>query len=203
MRERFRSAIEQQLARSLTTPLGSIARDRVPVRMGSPGGTHGDLSLWVYARSGTLLEMVVGFFELFTPDDVICKVVPAGEYPRSDEGASLQLNADRCLFDKDDDIALVHHGRVSASGSISRARLIEVMTELCPDEMRTAGIISEASWPLELGRLGDLPALFDRLFLYAYCIEQAKRWKRQQPPLSRLVRTRSRGQTRRSRRAAG
>jgi len=203
MRERFRSAIEQRLARSLTTPLGSIARDPVAVRMGSPGGTHGDLSLWVYARTGTMLEMVVGFFELFTPDDLICKVVPAGEYPRSDEGASLQLNADRCLFAIDDDIALIHHGRVSASGSISRARLIEVMTELCPEEMRAAGITGEASWPLELGRVSDLPALFDRLFLYAYCIEQAKRFKRHQSPLSRLLRTSSRARGRRSRRAAG
>jgi hypothetical protein len=186
MRERFRSTIERWISRGPRTPLGSIAPDKIAVRMGSPGGTHGDLSLWVYARTGTMLEMVVGFFELFTPDDVICKVVPAGEYPRSDEGASLQLNADRCLFLIEDQIALVHHGRVSASGSISRARLVEVMTELCPDEMRAVGIASEVSWPLELGRLGDLPALFDRLFLYAYCIEQAKRFKRNQSPLSRL-----------------
>ncbi|MEJ7601241.1 MAG: hypothetical protein WKG01_25275 [Kofleriaceae bacterium] len=187
MRERFRAAIERRLARGLHTPLGVIARNRVPVRMGSPGGTHGDLKLWVYARAGTELEMVVGFFQLFTPDDVICKVVPAGDYPRANEGASVQLNADRCLAMRDDQIALGHHGRVSASGSISRARLVEMMSELCPDEMRAAGIASEASWPLELGRLEDLPALFDRLFLYAYCIEQAKRFKRDQSPLSRLV----------------
>ena len=187
MRQQFRAAIERRLARGLRTPLGTIARDRVPVRMGSPGGTHGDLTLWVYARTGTALEMVVGFFQLFTPDDVICKVVPAGAYPRADEGASLQLNADRCLSWRDGQIVLGHHGRVSAGGSISRARLVGVMTELCPEEMRAAGIASELSWPLELGRLDDLPALFDRLFLYAYCIEQAKRFKRDQSPLARLV----------------
>lgn len=190
LREAFRDTIERALARRpVVTPRGHVARDRVAVRMGSPGGTHGELSTWVYARSGTELEMIVGFFELFTPDDVICKVVPAGAYPRSDEGASVQLNADRCLVLVDGGIQLVHHGRVSASGSISRDRLCEVANELCPDELAALGLRDASSWPHVIGASSDVPALLDHLFDYAYCIEQVKRYKRQQSPLSRLQAT--------------
>lgn len=176
MRTKFRRALERGLARL----------PQVDVRFGCPEGTHGDITAAVHRDPGSGLELVVGFIELFTPDDVICKVVPPGDYPRKSEGASIQLNAERCLVAEDRTVKLVHHGRVAAGGTISRARLCEVMSELCPDEMVRAGIADEDSWPITLGSTADIPALLERLFVYAYCIEQVKRFKRDQPPLSRL-----------------
>ncbi|MCE9575756.1 MAG: hypothetical protein K8W52_21580 [Deltaproteobacteria bacterium] len=159
------------------------------MRMGYPGGGHAVDPAWVFAHSGTGLEMVFQFFSNFTEHDLICKVVEAGEYPVSGEGASVQFNAGRCVEPRGDEFALVHHGEVTVGQRVSRQNLVASLSAVCPDAMALAGIIDAdpGSWPVTIGATTDVAELIDRLFVFAYCIEQAKRHLREEPALRALL----------------
>ena len=186
MGERFRAAVEQALRTlPILTPAGRVAPSTVDVHMGYPGGSHDIEPAWVYERAGTTLEMAFRFYENFTPNDLICKVVVAGEYPQSGEGASVQFNSDRCVVASELAHTLVHHGEVTVRTRVTRTMLVRAIEEICPREMDLAGIKNSnpSSWPVRIGTSADVPGLLDNLFVFAYCIEQAKRRLRNESPL--------------------
>jgi len=152
--------------------------------MGHPCGEHEIPPLWVYSRAGNSLEMVFGFYHNFTPDDLICKVIPAGEYPLKGEGASLQFNGDLCTEHVSDAIVLQHSGRITVRSAIKRDDLLASVERDNKNIMQNAGFTGV--WPVRIGSTAAIPALLDRLFLYTYCIEQAKRSFRGKPMLSTI-----------------
>jgi hypothetical protein len=188
--EQFRQAVEAALATlPFTTPAGRIAPRRVPVYMGYPGGNHEIQPAWIYERANTSLEMALNFYSNFSPTDLICKVIPAGEYPQHGEGASVQFNGNHCVIPDGVQQCLVHQGKFTLRAGIARSTIVATLQQICPEEMHLAGISDgPLSWPLHIGSTAEIPALLDRIFVFAYCIEQAKRHLREEALLPRLVR---------------
>jgi hypothetical protein len=177
-RASFRRAIEQWLTRRpRRTGDGVVGQDFRSAQFGSRAGGHEALQCWVYRRDGHGLEMLFAFYENFTAYDLICKVLAAGHSVRPDDGASIQFNADRCVRAVGRQTwALTHHGRVTAGETISKARLLHTVAAVAPTvDAKLGDLRRPAAWPLQLGRTSDPASLVDRLFLYAYCVEQAKR----------------------------
>lgn len=175
--ETFRAQFEAALARRpFDTPRGHVPADLIDVFFGAPSRSHSVPPAWLYQRSGSDVEMVFQFYSNFTDHDLICKVVEAGGYPTAGEGASLQFNGRTSFRADGDSIAMRHRGLVTVGAQLSRRHLVELMSASCPAAMGALEIGAEAAaWPIELGTLRNIPSLIDRLFLYAYCIEQAKR----------------------------
>ena len=121
--------------------------------------------------------MLFAFYQNFTPNDLICKVLAAGQDVRPGEGASIQFNADRCVRAAGRKAwGLAHHGRVTAGETISRDRLVHPIAGVVPAARQLLGDLTlKSAWPVTLGRTSDPAAMLDRLFVYAYCVEQGKR----------------------------
>lgn len=133
--------------------------------------------LWRYLPHQGDLEMYFGFYDNFTPDDIICKVFSSWKELYRGMGASVQFNAGRCMTVS----CLCHHGDVTVGKRISRSHLVSLIQTICPREMGMAGILG--SWPVTIGDTTNIPRLIDQLFVYAYCIEQAKRYIRGEAPM--------------------
>ncbi|MCI0563448.1 MAG: hypothetical protein MN733_33655 [Nitrososphaera sp.] len=184
--EQFRYEVSEALVmRPYKTSYGKVVETMVPITMGYPGDFHNVPPAWVYQHDASGLEMVFQFHRNFTDHDLICKVVHPGQYPASGEGASIQFNSDYCIRSVPPYCELVHHGRITVKRAIPRVRLINLMSRACPDAMLKVGISANFNnaWPISIGVTGDISSLLDRLFLYAYCVEQAKRTIRQETPL--------------------
>jgi hypothetical protein len=190
MGEQFRAGFESGLRNlPLETPLGRVLAQRVAINMGYPGGSHEEVAARHYVSSDKRLAMLFGFYSNFTPHDLICKVVPAGTYPEIGDGASVQFNSDRCVREVNGAWTLVHHGDVTVGTRIARATLVDHMLRRAGHVMAMLGVPNEEAivWPLTLGSLADLSSLIDRVFCYAYCVEQAKRELRSEVPLPELT----------------
>lgn len=186
----FQTSVEAALAKlPYPTPAGRVSPTLTPIHLGFPGGSHEVASAWIYQRAATNLEMVFRFYTNFTPHDLICKVVAAGKYPQSGEGASVQFNAARCVQARGSARQLVHSGETTVKTRLARPRLVETLERVCPREMDLAGIKngSSKSWPVTIGSTNDIPALLDRVFVFAFCIEQAKRHLRSEPALPSML----------------
>ena len=175
--EQFRDEINHALAiRPYRTPQGEVVTTMVDVLMGYPGGSHDVPPAWIYQHDDSGLEMVFQFYENFTDFDLACKVINLGQYPKCGEGASVQFNSDYCVRSVPPYVVLVHRGCVTVRSAIARNKLINMMSLACPQAMRNVGLsVSFSSWPISIGTTEDVRKLLDRLFLYAYCVEQVKR----------------------------
>lgn len=180
-RTRFREALTSWLDKpTRTTTDGKILHDMRDLSFGYRGGTHGQIRCWVYSSAVTTVEMCFAFYSNFTIDDLICKVLPVGASTRSGAGATIQFNGDNCMKDLGTGgIFLCHDGLVTVGTRISRNDLVGLITTSALEALaRLGGLPPKGGWPLRLGSTDDFPALVDRVFLYAYCIEQAKRFLR-------------------------
>jgi hypothetical protein len=130
--------------------------------------------------------MTFAFYDNFTHDDLICKVGPIGE--TAGTGATIQFNGNESMVACGTRVvALCHHGLITVRHRISRAQLVETIIKKAPDAVQQlGGLDSEEGWPLQLGTTADFPELIDRIFVYAYSVEQAKRSLRGENPLPRL-----------------
>ena len=178
----FRKKIESTLnKRPIKTANGNISKNLIDASMGCPMGGHEIEPLWLYQPKNADVEMLFGFYPNFTPNDLICKIVPPGEYPKAQEGASVQFNADRCIQYRGGDYVLEHHGRITIRYAIARDKLMSAIETICPAAMKKARI--GGVWPVEIGTASDVSKFADQLFMYAYCVEQGKRQLRGETPL--------------------
>jgi hypothetical protein len=179
-------AFERQMREYLVelprrTPGGRVVPQTVAVNLGYPGGSHGETQYWRYTRKSAEFSMLFAFYRNFTPHDLICKVVRNGELPSFGDGASIQLNSDRTITQlSGGHLQLHHHGSVTVVYALKRERLWKLIQTTAPDEAEELGLTGPHDWPFVLGDTRAPGALLDRLFLYAYCIEQAKRKERQE-----------------------
>jgi hypothetical protein len=178
--ERFRSLLSAFLEGYPVTSQGVVANKKVPISFGTPRGGHETTTCWVYRPTGVPdLEMFLGFYSNFTDHDLICKVLPVDTQVVPGIGASLQLNADECLREVGPDIALTHHGRVTLTSAIARNDLVADIAQYAGSGYDAlGGDITFSSWPITIGSTRFFGALLDRLFLYAFCVEQVKRSRR-------------------------
>lgn len=166
----FREKMEQFLAgRPVQTENGEVFSDTRHCEFGFPGGRHEPADFYVYKRKGTGLEMLFAFVRNFWPNDLFTKIVPAGDTPASGEGATLQFNADLCIGDGDE---LTHYGGVTVIKSVGRRDLVAAIENSAGDAWST---FKPLAWPVNIGTAASPSSLLDKLFLYSYCIEQAKR----------------------------
>lgn len=184
-REQFRADLTAYLASSPTSARGAVLKKSRPVRFGYPGGNHRDSRVWVYRPRGVPhLEMVIGFFKNFTPDDLICKVIESGETITDGSGASIQFNANRCMTVNSGEVALQHTGEVTLGTRLARADLLDGLRARAPQAyLELGGDTFFGSWPVLLGTVKAPGTLLDNLFLYAYGVEQVKRHRRGEGPL--------------------
>lgn len=127
--------------------------------------------------------MLFAFYDNFTPDDLICKIVVKERTPTDGEGATLQFNGNEITEDGDGNPLLSHRGRVTVGGAIARAELLE---RISAHALEASDALGGIGFPLILGSPSIPGTMLDRLFLYAYAIEQAKRSLRGEsalPPL--------------------
>jgi hypothetical protein len=111
-----------------------------------------------------------------------------GQYPTSGQGASIQFNSNFCMVPDSTKVALRHHGRVTITSALSRKRLIDAMEATCSSVMKIVGIPSKPrDWPFFIGTTDKTHQLIDNIFIYAYCIEQAKRFIRKEVPFEDLI----------------
>lgn len=185
---RFRAVMERALdARPHRTPRGILLAGTRVARFGTRTGAHEPTMCWVYERRGTDLELWFGFYENFTENDLICKVVAKGSVPDG-EGASIQFNGSESVEPhRVGGFAFRHNGNVTVGQRVSRADLVQLIEETAPVEAAAlGGFDAKSSWPFRIGTTANLDSLLDRLFEYAFVIEQAKRARRGEPPLSAL-----------------
>lgn len=187
-RVRFRNAVTTWLnQRPRMTGAGVVQPFMRTLTFGCPSRSHGEQSYWVYRRTDTELEMCFAFYDNFTPDDLLCKVFCVGEPASDGQGASIQFNGNKCMEDLGLDVGFYHSGRITVTTPVSREDLVEAIVQSAPDGIDClGGCDSLQEWPFQIGTTGDLAGLIDRLFVYAYCVEQAKRWLRGEGPLRRL-----------------
>ena len=160
--------------------------ETILVRAGFHGGTHPDTACWEYRRKGTGLRMLFGFFENFTPDDLLVKVLDKSESPSNGLGATIQLNADQCLMGPGPQVC--HSGRITVGkGSLKRDDLVSQFMNLAPEASARLGLSADQQWPILIGSASECAALLDSVFLYAYGVEQVKRHYRGETLLSPLV----------------
>jgi hypothetical protein len=177
----FRAMVTAALSQlPVRTPRGVVQRTQGGVRFGTPTGGHNPLDCWVYSAYSSALELVFAFYSNFSPDDLICKIVPAGHAPTDGRGATLQFNGHKSVEDDGIHYTLRHDGLVTVRNRIARADLLE-RVRLHASEANAA--LGGIEFPLVCGSTADLGTLLDRLFLYAYAVEQAKRSLRQEPAL--------------------
>lgn len=170
----FRKEITNWLKRlPRPTVRGEVQRNRRLIRFGFPGGRHEEAECWEYRCSDEPLRMFFGFYENFTKYDLICRVVSVDEEIRPGSGATLQFNSDETVSGVPP--VLHHHGRITVRSAITRARLCELFHELAPTAALEFGIAATTRWPVTIGSINNCSQLVDRLFLYAYGVEQAKR----------------------------
>ena len=171
--------------RPRNTSAGEILRDMREAQFGHPGGNHGRLPCWVYRNGANPLEMWFAFYRNVTDDDLICKVMPSGQWVEPGKGATIQFNADKCMRPTNcGRVALYHDGVVTVRHKISRADLLDAMRKSAPDCEEALGRLGPyRGWPRRLGTVDDLEQLIDNMFVYAYYVEQAKRYLRGDNPL--------------------
>lgn len=184
----FRTAFTKALAhRPLHTPQGVVAGERRGVLFGYPGGNHEPTQCWVYRAHGSGIELLFSFYDNFTANDLVCKSVAHGELPHAGAGATIQFNGNNCVGMERGSLSLHHHGRVTVGAAVSRAQIVTAIRERAPEANDALGGLDPTTgWPLRIGTLRDIGALIDRLAVYAYAIEQAKRSLRGEtslPPL--------------------
>jgi Domain of unknown function (DUF3883) len=165
------------------TPRGVVRAEVREARFGTPSGEHGGLHCWVYSAHESHLELIFAFYENFSPDDLICKVLPAGKGLAHGQGATLQFNGNDSPIEEGSDVVLCHHGLVTVGKRIARADLLERIGQHAPSANDALGGIA---FPFVCGTTANIGALLDRLFVYAYAIEQAKRSIRDEPLLPSL-----------------
>jgi hypothetical protein len=187
-RVRFRNAVTSWLNERPRATVGGVVQAAMrSLTFGAPSGSHGDALYWVYSRTATELEMCFAFYVNFTQDDLLCKIFRAGEVPKDGQGASIQFNGEKCMENLGPEIGFYHDGRVTLTHPIGRQTLVETIAQSAADGMDLLGGPNTLKeWPFEVGTTKDLAGLIDRLFLYAYCIEQAKRTLRGEGALPRL-----------------
>lgn len=189
LRIKFRQELTTWLRqRPRETPVGRIQESTCRLAFGYPSGDHGEVDCWIYRRNPEPLEMYFAFYQNFTDDDLLCKVMPVGGVMRPGEGATIQFNGDECMKASGTGaVNLWHHGRVTVRHAISRAKLVETITVAAPEGLTYLRKLDpEQGWPLLIGGLDDPSSLVDQMFIYAYCIEQAKRYLRGEVALPRL-----------------
>ena len=174
---RFRTDVEQRFkARPLKTARGEVLAKTASALLGSPVGRHEIPPAWAYRDRQSDLEMIFQFYANFTDNDLICKVCEPRGYSKSSKGASLQFNSSYSIKPMHSTIALVHHGLVTVGTRLRRAALVELIDAAAPAAKALLRLPNhEFSWPIVIGTSNQVEELIDRLFLYAYCIEQAKR----------------------------
>ena len=171
--------------RPRNTPAGEILRDMREAQFGYPKGNLGQLSCWVYRNRAKPCQMLLAFYSNFTDDDLICKVMPSGQRVEPGKGATIQFNADNCMSStKSGRVGLYHNGVITVRHGISRDDLIDAMRKTAPDCEEALGRLDpHQGWPRCLGTVDDPKHLMDSMFLYAYYVEQAKRYLRGDNPL--------------------
>ncbi len=184
----FRQLLEAALSvRPFQTDQGVVTVETREIVFGSPAGAHESARCWIYKPHGAPVEMVFGFYANFTPHDLITKVVTPNVEIGPGIGASIQFNSDECITFEEGHFSLHHHGRVTVGHGRSRAALVTCINEQAPDADRMLGGLNPAhGWPLKLGNTSHLGALIDRLFLYSYAVETAKRMWRDENLLPNL-----------------
>lgn len=181
---RFRANVTLTLSQlPFRTPRGVVQRTRRGAHFGTPRGGHDPLDCWVYSAYESDLELMFAFYSNFSPDDLICKIVLADQVPMDGEGATLQFNGNENVEDDGVDQILRHHGLVTVGRRIARADLLERIGVHASEADAALGGIE---FPLFCGSTADVGSLLDRLFLYSYAIEQAKRSFRQESALPAL-----------------
>ena len=165
--------------------LTALEPEQIPV-LGSPVGPHEVPGAWLYAREGSSLAMLVAVYANFSNHDILCLVREAGTLVRGQlerSGPSIQLNGLDSYDEKQGDIVISHHGLVTVSNRIAREDLFAAIRAAAPAVADSLGLRAVESWPFEIGSMADPAEFLDRLFEYGYCIEQAKRSLRGDPPL--------------------
>lgn len=188
-REEFRKYLSTEFAvRPYGCHEGTVVARAGELGLGYPGGHHEPISCWIYERKDADLDLLFGFYSNFTPDDFVTKVLNRGSVPEDGAGASVQFNGDLSVLAgaQPGRLALVHHGKVTLRTGVKRSQLVAEIERIAPRAADRLGLIGRAAWPLVIGDTGNLPQLMDRLFTYAYAVEQAKRSWRREPLLPSL-----------------
>lgn len=161
------------------TPEGLVAAElEKEFYFGTRMGPHESAHLWHYTRKTASHQMLFGFVPYGDDYGLFTAVGEAARTLRPGRGASLQLRVANpaCMSRRGGDLVLCHHGSVTKGrGSLGRARLAELVTSAAPEAAEHFGDLTAGSWPIEIGSTADMASLLDRLFVYSFALEQAKR----------------------------
>lgn len=182
----FRKHLTDYLEKNdVSSKYGYVAKDKIILDPGFPGGSHGQIECWLFKTFSNNLVMAFGFYANFTADDLFCKVGTLESIVAKGIGASIQFNGSKSISTENDNhFKLIHSGSITVGHSINRDKLAMLINEHCKYVATQFQITNKASWPLEIGSTKNINDFIDKLFLYSYAIEQAKRSLRNEKPLS-------------------
>lgn len=185
---RFQRALEERLVKvPIRTAAGCVRAKTLGFSFGHPGGRHPDADVWAYERVGGVHGMLFGFAPYRGAMGLFALVYQTTLPPTPGAGASLQLRLeDDTLVDEPAGVVIRHAGGVTlGKGRVAQQQLVDLMQRAAPEAVTMIGGVGTSSWPFRIGSSGDVPALLDSLFVYAFAIEQAKRLLSQSPEAAR------------------
>lgn len=150
------------------TPNGMVLSKKEEANFGTPSGGHPPVDCWVYEYNDSLFRLLFGFYK---KNDFICKVVLSSEGKIHGQGASIQFSS-KSFKKQNRKIELYHEGRVTREGGLGTKLLCKL---LALHATIAVSLLGHINFPLFIGSTANIGHLIDRLFLYAYAIEQAKR----------------------------
>lgn len=175
--QRFADSFSAFLDTAQATALGRVRTEKRHAQFGFPGGNHHSNLYWVF-EAGDDVEMLLGFNSNFSDNDLFVRVITAGEEIAKGSGATVQFNADRNLHRAQAAVALGHHLHVNpyGTGRMSRMDLLQGMADLAPGAYALVhSWLAGDAKSVALGSTADPAGLLDRVFTYAYAVEQVKR----------------------------
>jgi hypothetical protein len=122
--------------------------------------------------------MLIGFVPYGEGHGLFTMAYQPDEAAPPGKGASIQfrLNSEVWLSRVRSGILLSHPGQFTRGrGRIARAELAELATDVEPRAAAALGMSAPMRWPFAIGSTANLAALLDRLFLFTFVVEQAKR----------------------------
>lgn len=183
LRELFQRAMTSALRRGLSTRHGAVDADTRRLVFGSPSGAFAPVDVWTYMRVPSRHRMIFGFVPYAGDVALFCSVGVGPDAFRNGDGASVQINLarDHGLVREGRYIELRHRGSVTLGrGAVKREVLASLVNRAAPEAAAALGGIRADAWPITVGATSSIADLFDRLFLYVFSLEQAKRLLSQQ-----------------------
>lgn len=186
--ETLLAPLESFVVANPRTLAGEVIPEHVNASFATPGGSFPEATCRSYRHAALGLRMLIGT-RVSTSYALMIRVLGRREEQAPNSGATIQFGLGSFSTSKSRIPSLFHRGIVQVvrnghPGPVPRQELLQTILTNWNEE---AGWYRLRDFKRAIGTTSGLATLLDRLFLYGYLVEQAKRHLRGQQALDRLL----------------